>query len=83
MLKGKRAVVTGGGSGFGQALVVWLTREGVDVIFSARRAEDIEETCQIVSAEGGRATGHLCDTASPGYPPGRKALPPRQQRRQK
>jgi NAD(P)-dependent dehydrogenase (short-subunit alcohol dehydrogenase family) len=66
MLKGKRAVVTGGGSGFGQALVVWLTREGVDVIFSARRAEDIEETCQIVSAEGGRATGHLCDTASPG-----------------
>ena len=66
MLKDKRAIVTGGGSGFGQALVVWLAREGVEVIFSARREEDIAETCQIVSAEGGRATGHFCDTASPG-----------------
>jgi hypothetical protein len=29
MLRGKRAVITGGGSGFGQALAVWLAREGV------------------------------------------------------
>lgn len=65
MLKGKRAVVTGGGSGFGQALVVWLAREGVEVCFSARRAEDIEETCGIVSAEGGSASGYLCDMACP------------------
>ena len=64
MLKGKRAVVTGGGSGFGQALVVWLAREGVEVLFSARRAQDIETTCRLVHSEGARATGYLCDTAS-------------------
>lgn len=43
MLRGKRAVITGGGGGFGQALCVWLAREGVDVDFSARRVEDIEK----------------------------------------
>ncbi|MDU7250461.1 MAG: deoxygluconate dehydrogenase, partial [Klebsiella pneumoniae] len=26
MLRGKRAVITGGGTGFGQALSVWLAR---------------------------------------------------------
>ena len=61
MLRGKRAVVTGGGSGFGQALVVWLAREGVDVEFCARRPEDIQTTCGIVSAEGGKARGYVCD----------------------
>lgn len=29
MQRGKRAVITGGGGGFGQALCVWLAREGV------------------------------------------------------
>ena len=65
MLKGKRAVITGGGGGFGQALCVWLAREGVEVDFSARRAEDIEKTCGIITAEGGIARGYLCDLAQP------------------
>lgn len=43
MLRGKRAVITGGGAGFGQALCVWLAREGVEVHFSARRADDIQK----------------------------------------
>jgi NAD(P)-dependent dehydrogenase (short-subunit alcohol dehydrogenase family) len=43
MLRGKRAVITGGGGGFGQALSVWLAREGVEVDFCARRAEDIQK----------------------------------------
>ncbi len=34
MLRGKRAVITGGGGGFGQALCVWLAREGVGWIFA-------------------------------------------------
>ncbi|WP_411201091.1 SDR family oxidoreductase [Kosakonia cowanii] len=65
MLKGKRAVITGGGRGFGQALCVWLAREGVEIDFSARRAEDIEKTCGIITAEGGVARGYLCDLAQP------------------
>lgn len=43
MLRGKRAVITGGGGGFGQALCVWLAREGVEVDFCARRADDIQK----------------------------------------
>lgn len=65
MLRGKRAVITGGGGGFGQALCVWLAREGVEVSFSARRVDDIEKTCGIIAAEGGRAKGYLCDLTQP------------------
>lgn len=65
MLKGKRAVITGGGGGFGQALCVWLAREGVNVDFSARRVEDIHKTCSIIAAEGGAAKGYLCDLTQP------------------
>lgn len=43
MLRGKRAVITGGGGGFGQALCVWLAQEGVEVDFCARRADDIQK----------------------------------------
>jgi len=66
MLRGKRAVITGGGRGFGQALCVWLAREGVEVSFSARREEDIQTTCGMITAEGGNANGYLCDLARPG-----------------
>lgn len=65
MLKGKRAVITGGGGGFGQALCVWLAREGVDVEFSARRLADIEKTCSLITAEGGAAKGYICDLTQP------------------
>ncbi|WP_410376086.1 SDR family NAD(P)-dependent oxidoreductase, partial [Enterobacter sp. CPE_E222] len=65
MLKGKRAVITGGGAGFGQAVSVWLAREGVEVDFCARRANDIQKTCSIISAEGGIAKGYICDLTQP------------------
>ncbi|WP_312055611.1 SDR family oxidoreductase [Pantoea brenneri] len=65
MLRGKRAVITGGGSGFGQALCVWLAREGIEVDFCARRAEDIHDTWSIIAAEGGVAKGYICDLTRP------------------
>ena len=65
MLRGKRAVITGGGGGFGQALCVWLAREGVEVDFCARRAEDIQKTCSIITAESGIAKGYICDLTRP------------------
>ncbi|AWQ50502.1 putative deoxygluconate dehydrogenase [Klebsiella oxytoca] len=65
MLRGKRAVITGGGGGFGQALCVWLAREGVEVDFCARRADDIKKTCNIITADGGIAKGYVCDLTQP------------------
>lgn len=65
MLRGKRAVIIGGGGGFGRALCVWLVREGVEVDFCARRADDIQKTCNIITAEGGIAKGYLCDLTRP------------------
>ncbi len=41
-LRGKRAVITGGGRGFDQVLCVWLARKGAEVSFSARQEENIQ-----------------------------------------
>ena len=46
MLKGKRAVITGWRGDLVRALSVWLAREGVEVDFCARRANDIQKLLQ-------------------------------------
>jgi len=61
MLKSKRVIITGGGSGFGQALVIELAKEGAIVEFTARKLEDIEKTCSIVAANQGVSHGYLCN----------------------
>ncbi|PHM36780.1 2,3-dihydroxybenzoate-2,3-dehydrogenase [Xenorhabdus mauleonii] len=60
-LKGKRVVVTGGGRDFGQAVSVWLAREGAHVDLCARQLSSAEATCEIIHREGGRARGYQCD----------------------
>ncbi|MGO1119987.1 SDR family NAD(P)-dependent oxidoreductase [Rhodovibrionaceae bacterium A322] len=42
-LKGKRALVTGGGTGVGEALAVALARAGAQVVISGRRREPLEQ----------------------------------------
>lgn len=63
MLKGKRAVVTGGGRDFGQAVSVWLAREGAEVDLCARSLSSAEATRDIVRGEGGNAQAYRCDIA--------------------
>ncbi|MEQ1961630.1 SDR family oxidoreductase [Xenorhabdus khoisanae] len=60
-LKGKRVVVTGGGRDFGQAVSVWLAREGAYVDLCARQLAGAEATCEIIHREGGTARGYQCD----------------------
>lgn len=66
---GKRAVVTGGGSGMGQELVVQLAAEGCSVATCDVDAASLSETLRRVEAcapEGTRVTTHICDVSDEG-----------------
>jgi len=43
-IKGKRALVTGGATGIGKAIVQGLANEGVQVVFTSRSEKDINKT---------------------------------------
>src|SRR3954463_15539411 len=65
-LAGRVAVVTGGGSGIGQATVLTLAREGAAVVVNDKVAERAEETVALVEQAGGRALarpGDVTDSA--------------------
>ncbi len=49
-LNGKIALVTGGGTGIGQATARALAGEGAQVIITGRRAAKLEETCAAIDA---------------------------------
>jgi NAD(P)-dependent dehydrogenase (short-subunit alcohol dehydrogenase family) len=66
-LEGKIAVVTGGTSGIGRALSLGLADAGADVIASARRQQQVDETAIEIEARGRqtlRLTSDVCDRAS-------------------
>jgi NAD(P)-dependent dehydrogenase (short-subunit alcohol dehydrogenase family) len=66
-LDGKVAVVTGGTSGIGRALSLGLADAGADVIASARRQQQVDETAKEIEARGRktlRMTSDVGDRAS-------------------
>ena len=66
-LEGKIAVVTGGTSGIGRALSLGLADAGADVIATARRQQQVDETAAEIELHGRqtlRLTSDVCDRAS-------------------
>jgi NAD(P)-dependent dehydrogenase (short-subunit alcohol dehydrogenase family) len=53
-LKGKHAIVAGGGRGIGKAIARELAREGVDLALVSRSKEQLEQTARELADETGR-----------------------------
>lgn len=57
LLTGRRALVTGGGSGLGRAIAEGLAHAGADVVIAARRREQLDEAAAEIEGATGRTIG--------------------------
>jgi 3-oxoacyl-[acyl-carrier protein] reductase len=62
-LQGRRIVVTGGGSGIGQAGVLQFAKEGAHVVIGDKRLDIAKETEDLVRKAGGCAIAVECDVS--------------------
>jgi NAD(P)-dependent dehydrogenase (short-subunit alcohol dehydrogenase family) len=63
-LSGRRALVTGGGTGIGRQLARTLALAGADVVICGRRSGPLEEAATEIAAVGGAATAIEADITS-------------------
>ncbi len=66
-LAGKTAVITGGTSGIGRALSIGLAQAGADVVATARRQQQVDETASAIEALGRktlRLASDVCERAT-------------------
>ena len=60
-LAGKSALITGGGTGIGQAMALAFAREGAQVAIAGRRKSKLEETLRLIGDTGCSALALECD----------------------
>lgn len=60
-LSGKKAVITGGGSGIGKAIAMLFAQRGADVHLLDISEAASAQVARAIREEGGRATAHACD----------------------
>lgn len=67
-IKNRRALVTGGASGIGRAIVQELAKEGARVVFTSRKSKDIAETLESIGGSNAGHDGYLVDITNEGEP---------------
>ena len=60
-LSGKKAFITGGGTGIGRACALAFASEGAEVAIAGRRKEPLDRVAGEIQAGGGRALAIECD----------------------
>lgn len=63
-LRGKTAWIVGGASGIGFATARRLGQEGMRVVLSGRRQNELEKAVEVLAAEGIQAFAETCDASS-------------------
>lgn len=67
-ITGKRALVTGGAQGIGQAISLELAKEGACVAFTSRQKDAINKTMALMPGPGKNHCGILADISAPSGP---------------
>lgn len=62
-IKGRVAIVTGAGSGIGQASAIMLAQEGAKIVCAGRRLSALAETEKLIKDIGGEVISVTCDVA--------------------
>ena len=62
-LKGKSAVITGGGSGIGRAISVLFAKQGAVVHIIELNADAAKDTVSEIEKDGGKAVAHGCNVS--------------------
>jgi NAD(P)-dependent dehydrogenase (short-subunit alcohol dehydrogenase family) len=64
-LKGKVAIVTGGGTGIGKAIALEFSKEGAKVAITGRRSNKLQEVVDTIKKSGGEAIAITGDVSKP------------------
>jgi len=64
-LKGKVAIVTGGGTGIGKAIALEFSKEGAEVAITGRRSNKLQEVVDTIKKSGGEAIAITGDVSKP------------------
>jgi len=62
-LKGKVAIITGGGTGIGEAIAQKFVREGAQVVLAGLPSDPVRDVADAIVAGGGEAAAYLGDLA--------------------